>query len=253
MTAIILAGGPSAPPQFEQARIRYPDATLVSVNHHGVLFGLASLRGRSLIQQRLECGEREPVLVHAEYAVALDEWDKHCPDIVCDRARIVGPWKNCHIHIGDFPKGTGSSAMAAVWWVLEQGMGPAIICGVDLYRDGTYWHAPTAKSSGTNSVPEYHLREWWRHIPSLGDPEQMRAAGGALVPLIGRMGDASAWGTVDFSEAKERLTVNVKLYNAQGDEIEVPADRADDLIRQGWMESPPPRSEPQDEPQDGGE
>jgi hypothetical protein len=183
--ALILGGGPSLPEEFEAAYDAYPDALLVSVNAHGCLLGVAQHKGKDLLAVRRELVQREPRLVRCDYACHLDDFGFWEMSTDVKRVSMLYP---ADVKMLEHPRGTGSSGMVAAWFAYMVGCAPVILCGMDCYGRGSYWHSPKfTATSGLSSPPAHHVREWAEKLPTFMPQQIVRAAGGPLVDVFGRM------------------------------------------------------------------
>lgn len=116
---------------------------MISVNQHGAL------------------------LRDVDYIVSLDS---HVGRIVdeLDGVKISPHQEFTDYRLCDYPA-LGNSGMAAVWVAHQMGCCPIVICGVDCYSQGTYWHDPEAESSGLHTPPDTQVARWKaqmdRHCP----------------------------------------------------------------------------------------
>lgn len=155
-TAAILGGGPSLPADLEKVPA---DALLISVNQHGLM------------------------LTECDYTVYLDD---HVGPVVSEfesiRISMFRDWTDFRlIHFVN----PGSSSILAAWVAYMLGCCPIILCGMDCYAGGTYWHNEDAKSQGTTITVQSHVARWRQYqAETLGDAV-VRAASGPLIELFG--------------------------------------------------------------------
>ena len=159
--AAILGGGLSLP---QQLRVVPTGAILLSVNRHGAL------------------------LTDCDYIVATDRPEAEAcrqlfPDVplISPFVDLGGYWYVRNSDVID----NGFSSPVAMWLARFMGCAPVILCGMDCYQGGTYWHHKEAESSGNHQPLQNQLIAWraaHRRTPGV---EHVKAAGGPLVEVFG--------------------------------------------------------------------
>lgn len=126
--AIVIGGGPSAPSGL---KLCPDDAVAISANDHGFK------------------------LRRCDYITALDRIEK--------RLRPHGvPVISRHL-FADYRAHTypqPSSGILGAWLARLMGCTPIYIVGMDCFSGETYFHDPTAKSSGFSEPPRNHIARW---------------------------------------------------------------------------------------------
>ena len=127
---VAMGGGPSLPGTMDLVP---RDAVKISANAHGAKF----------------C----PV----DYIVTVD---RHAPGIgnFAGSVPIIGPhaWADFRMAEQAHP----NSGIMSAWALAMMGCAPVFLAGMDLYRDGTYYHDPAAHSTGTHLKLQTHLNRW---------------------------------------------------------------------------------------------
>lgn len=150
MPAVVIGGGESAPASIDECPI---DAVHISANGHG--FHLRP----------------------CQYVVALDkESIGHRRPGTTLVSRY--PWADYRILESPAP----SSGIAGAWLARLMGCTPIYIVGMDCYRGGTYFHNPTAKSSGKSQSVETHVNRWLKFLQQFG--ADYRFIGGVMAELV---------------------------------------------------------------------
>ncbi len=152
-TAIIMGGGPSLARSLDQCPL---DALHFSVNDHGA----------RLLKDTPHDGRK------VEWIVACDKIEQRARlDIGRGEAGVVEqrdgqPWnvpvvsRHMWADYRMLSLVAPSSGMAAAWLARLMGCSPIILLGMDLYCGGTYFDAPTAKSSGRMIDDAHHFDRW---------------------------------------------------------------------------------------------
>ena len=60
------------------------------------------------------------------------------------------------------------------------GCSPIILCGMDCYAGGTYWHDETAESAGNNQTVETHVERWKKYASEILENAETRVVSGPL-------------------------------------------------------------------------
>lgn len=155
----ILGGGPSLPEQLETLP---PDAVLISCNQHGCMLTLC------------------------DYIVALDVGIQ--PELREHGRPIISPQVGADYRISEHPR-LDYTGQQAAWVAWLMGGHPIVLCGMDLYQTGTWWHDPKADCSAYQRPYDSHFSTWQRGARVV--PATIRAAGGPLVEIFG------AWDPAD--------------------------------------------------------
>lgn len=118
-------------------------------------------------------------------AHGLEHWHCHyavCLDMIEDRMRkfpvpLVSPRRFAEVRIFEQPCNQSGMMAAYVAWAM--GCTPILLAGCDCYQGGVYEENPKAKSSGTSSALNVHLKKWGalRDMLAGGD---LRSLGGIL-------------------------------------------------------------------------
>lgn len=208
----ILGGGPSLP---EQAS-RLPAGCLkISVNEHGCL------------------------LTSCDFIVAIDNKTEHRAKLQALGVPIISPHAWAQYVIADQPQ-LYYSSQHATWAAWLMGGHPILLAGMDLYRGGAYWHAPGAKTSGTNRTLEGHLKGWQVTRDSV--PAEVRVMGGPLASIFTLYDPGEVLPEYVEPErarllqlgagAVVRLKVDAPGIGRAGDIVEVPRRQGQKLIAQ---------------------
>lgn len=156
--AIVIGGGMSAPEQVSRAAAVYPDATRISANAHGNKLG--------------------PV----DYMVSIDDthaWiraEGHTAPFISHHA-----WAD--FRLVEQPQ-LDNSGCLATWVAWNLGAAPILLCGMDCYQGGVYFHDPEAESTGTRLAWKAHVNLWARLAAVLPDSAPVRSMGGPLEGLF---------------------------------------------------------------------
>lgn len=124
---------------------------------------------------RISVNEHGAKLTQCHYIVALDNIEAKLRPY---GVPIIGPKPWADYQFTAHP-GYGNSGMEAVWAAAQMGAHPIIVCGMDLYQGGTYWHDKAAESSGTQT-PTSKQVELWRRVRVSAE---VRVMGGPLTEL----------------------------------------------------------------------
>lgn len=241
--ALVMGGGVSLPADFERAREMYPDAVLLSCNHHGTLLGVRAGNGTDLFAVRRTLGEKAPILAESDYMVHLDEIEKFRPQMLGPYRSAVSPRMDADVRLLAYPRGTGYTGMVAAWFAFMLGCGPVVLCGMDCYAGGCYWHSPGEESPGQGNPVKTHVKEWRQHMGRAVPLEVLRAASGPLVPIFGEVEPGIPCLPVEKRYAEKtvvftiRTTVRGEIFHA--DEIgRFEANQAEWLVeneRATWL------------------
>lgn len=171
--AAILGGGPSLPVDLRKVP---QGALLISVNRHGQL------------------------LTDCDFIVATDKPEAEACKRLFPNTPLISP----HTEHADYfyvvdsdVIDSGFSSPVAMWIARFMGCMPVILCGMDLYQTGTYWHDPRAKSSGTYQALENQLAAWKRARDQTRGAEHVYAAGGPLVGIFSAYSSAGCGDTAN--------------------------------------------------------
>lgn len=148
---VAIGGGISLPHQYE--RIVSLNAVHVAANQHAHVMGY-----------------------RFDYVAAVD------PDMPAKVREFGKPvismaTRRAHADYVIFRDGFNSSGVTAAWALWVMGCAPIILAGMDCFRGGTYCHDPKAKSSGTGSSVEQHLRKWQK-LKDICPGASFRSVGG---------------------------------------------------------------------------
>lgn len=168
--ALILGGAPSLPTDLE----RLPEAlrstaTRVSANEHGARLGPV---------QWVVCGDRNHQVTREPMLERVRQF--HDGPVVTQHF-VEGTVRLHNWHQWYIPASSGH--MAILWaWLL--GHSPIIVCGIEHYTGGTYFHDPKFPSSGFTKRKDYHL-DWFKKLYFQIQPCTIRAASGPLGKVVG--------------------------------------------------------------------
>ncbi len=162
---------------------------LFSVNHHGALLGVAELAGADLLAIRRAAGDPFPERVQADYMVHKDVLARFWPVGLPVPPVCVSQRSDAALVIVD-PPTVSLSSMLAAWVAYELGCCPIVLCGMDCYDGGTYWHEPDAKSNGNILTTAAHVERWRVQMGPVVPASFLRAASGPLVAVYGEMENA---------------------------------------------------------------
>jgi hypothetical protein len=125
--AVIMGGSPSLPEDVAKVQ---GDAVWFSANHHG-----AMLRG-------------------ADYVVYVDPTHQVTGEPMQEKlsaygAPTISPCFGADYRVPNWDsyKFRGNCGMQAIWFAAMLGANPIIVCGMECYQSGVYWHDEAAKSS----------------------------------------------------------------------------------------------------------
>lgn len=118
-------------------------------------------------------------------AHGLEHWRCHyavCLDMIEDRLRkypvpLVSPRRFAEVRIFEQPCHQSGMMAAYVAWAM--GCTPILLAGCDCYQGGVYEENPKAKSSGTASALNVHLKSWGKLRDMLAGGD-LRSLGGTL-------------------------------------------------------------------------
>lgn len=149
--AYVLGGGPSLPHAFEALCVDPDQAVLISANEHGCVLSETT-------------GSRMP-----DYIVCVDEIQEKLSPY---RVPVVAPrtWADVPM----FGKPVHQSGMLGCFVAWIMGCAPIVPLGMDLYRGGTYFHAPGAFSTGRKVPFDELLRRWERLLVAIGGDDVIR-------------------------------------------------------------------------------
>lgn len=215
---VAMGGGLSLPEQVNRAP---SGSVLISANEHGAKLG-----------------------VGIDYIVGVD---RHVLDEKHLRAfgvPLIAPhnWADYRIAKQHHP----SAGITTAWALWVMGCAPILLAGMDLYRGGTYWHKPDARSTGNTVKLGRHIDRWLALKNACGGVlSPFRAMGGPLLDFFPRY-DPSERVTPSHVVAAAKSATGVRVAverryatrNADGfepgDEPELAPEHAERLVRGGY-------------------
>jgi hypothetical protein len=206
--AVVIGGGPSAPAGLARCPT---DAIGISANDHGFrLRACDFITSLDRIERRLRPHGVPIVSRHlfADYRV------------------LVPPQPN--------------SGIVGAWLARLLGCSPIYLVGMDCFSGETYFHDPTAKSSGFSDLPRNHLARWREFLRKF--PAAYAAFTSPLtahceslderLPSQDRLLREVSGELVRFHRAATFRAFGIERPFAAGDVIEVEAEEARRLIRE---------------------
>lgn len=185
--ALVTGGSASLPAEMDVVLARYPDATIISANQHGVL---AKRRDVDF----LVCYDNiHGILREAAEKHGIEKWPPILTYHPISDYRLL-----------EYPVWPMSGQLAC-WVAVALGCCPIILTGMGCYGgDVTYFHDPDFPSDGRKSEVEVHVGHWRRVAKALGSA-RIRVVDGPLVGEVFPRFDPAE----DFSDyvLPDRLTL----------------------------------------------
>lgn len=172
----VLGGGVSLPKHVKQLP---KDCVRISVNEHGAK------------------------LTKCDYIVALDDIPHKVQGL---GVPVISPKPWADVQMTEYPY-FGNSGMEAVWVASLMGAHPVIVCGMDCYQGGTYWHDKSAESPGV-AMPLNTQVEQWRKVTV---HSEVRVVGGPLVGIWPKFSIREEFGPYTPPEAPAKPATGVMV------------------------------------------
>lgn len=170
--------------------------------------------------------------IDPELRVRMRDWLDYGVPIVSYRS-----WAD---HVTSQEAAIFDSGMYAAYVAWLMGGCPAVIIGVDCYRDGTYWHDRDANSGSLDKPIRYFLSRA-KSLAELIGTERVRVIGGG--PLADHFPQYDPAETIhtDFCDVSERLVVTISadkarvdgISHARGNIVACRKEQAEQLIENG--------------------
>lgn len=186
---MVLGGGLTAPADW--AAVRGRNQVVLSANAHGCR------------------------LAPCDYIVAQDDIREQLAGI---SVPVISPLLWVDYRIVEQPYIPDSGALAA-WVAWHLGACPILLCGMDCYQGGTYFHDPDGISRGRDLELEDHLRNWRRLRDELPAGAPIRAVSGPVAQVFGAYRpdeDFSGYVPPDIDELMSKHAGQVVTITATG-------------------------------------